>query len=210
MGQAVDTLIADLSSQASVRKLAAEALGRYPRIDILVNNAGAMYTHPAAEPRRHRVDLGGQSPGAILAHRPAARSAARECAGTHHHHRVGCPWWRDDSLRRSRRGALLSKLRPLRRDQACQHPLHQRAGAAPRGQWRDGQLLPSRVVATGFNRNNGLLMRLGMALLRPFSRSSEQGRGDPGMARRIARGCRRQRRLFRRSATNDAEPRRTG
>src|SRR4051794_1206077 len=40
----VDVLISDLASQASVRSLAAEALGRYPRIDILINNAGAMYT----------------------------------------------------------------------------------------------------------------------------------------------------------------------
>ena len=39
----VDILSADLSSMAAVRKCAAEALSRYPRIDILVNNAGAMY-----------------------------------------------------------------------------------------------------------------------------------------------------------------------
>src|SRR5262245_40889022 len=38
------TLIADLSSQAAVRRLAAEVLARYPRLDILVNNAGAMHT----------------------------------------------------------------------------------------------------------------------------------------------------------------------
>ena len=43
MGATVDTFIADLSSQASVRKLAGEVLGRYPRLDVLINNAGAMY-----------------------------------------------------------------------------------------------------------------------------------------------------------------------
>ena len=37
------TFIADLSSQASVRRLAAEVLARYPKLDVLVNNAGAMY-----------------------------------------------------------------------------------------------------------------------------------------------------------------------
>jgi NAD(P)-dependent dehydrogenase (short-subunit alcohol dehydrogenase family) len=41
-GTPPDLLIADLSSQASVRKLAAEVLARYPRIDVLVNNAGVM------------------------------------------------------------------------------------------------------------------------------------------------------------------------
>ena len=39
----VTTFVADLSSQAAVRKLAAEVLARCPRLDVLVNNAGAMY-----------------------------------------------------------------------------------------------------------------------------------------------------------------------
>jgi NAD(P)-dependent dehydrogenase (short-subunit alcohol dehydrogenase family) len=42
-GATVATFIADLSSQASVRGLAAEVLARYPKLDVLVNNAGAMY-----------------------------------------------------------------------------------------------------------------------------------------------------------------------
>ena len=32
-----------------------------------------------------------------------------------------------------------------------------------------------RLVATGFNRNNGLLMDLGMTILRPVSRSPKKG-----------------------------------
>jgi NAD(P)-dependent dehydrogenase (short-subunit alcohol dehydrogenase family) len=39
----VDFLIADLSSQSEIRRLAAEFLGRYPRLDVLINNAGAMF-----------------------------------------------------------------------------------------------------------------------------------------------------------------------
>ena len=42
--QPVEVLIADLVSQHSVRSLADEILGRYPRIDVLINNAGAMFT----------------------------------------------------------------------------------------------------------------------------------------------------------------------
>ena len=42
-GATVATFIADLSSQASVRRLAAEVLARYPKLDVLVNNAGAMH-----------------------------------------------------------------------------------------------------------------------------------------------------------------------
>ena len=43
-GAEVDVLNADLSSQASVRALAADALKRYPQIHVLINNAGAVYT----------------------------------------------------------------------------------------------------------------------------------------------------------------------
>jgi NAD(P)-dependent dehydrogenase (short-subunit alcohol dehydrogenase family) len=39
----ITTFVADLSSQADVSNLAAEVLARCPRLDVLVNNAGAMY-----------------------------------------------------------------------------------------------------------------------------------------------------------------------
>ena len=42
-GAMVATFISDLSSQASVRRLAAEVLAHCPRLDVLVNNAGAVY-----------------------------------------------------------------------------------------------------------------------------------------------------------------------
>jgi NAD(P)-dependent dehydrogenase (short-subunit alcohol dehydrogenase family) len=47
----VEYLLADLSSQAEVRRLAEEVKGRYPRLDELINNAGAMFA-----PRRESVD----------------------------------------------------------------------------------------------------------------------------------------------------------
>jgi NAD(P)-dependent dehydrogenase (short-subunit alcohol dehydrogenase family) len=43
-GVTVGMLVADLSSQAGVRKLAQDIRERYPTLDVLVNNAGAMYT----------------------------------------------------------------------------------------------------------------------------------------------------------------------
>ena len=42
-GATVDVLLADLSSQADVRRLAGEFLSRHDRLDVLVNNAGALF-----------------------------------------------------------------------------------------------------------------------------------------------------------------------
>jgi hypothetical protein len=38
------------------------------------------------------------------------------------------------------------------------------------------------LVATGFNRNNGLLMNLGMTIVKPVSRSPEKGAESLGPA----------------------------
>ncbi len=42
-GGQVDVFVADLSSQAEVRRLADEVLDRLPRIDVLVNNVGGYW-----------------------------------------------------------------------------------------------------------------------------------------------------------------------
>jgi len=47
----VEFLVADLSSQAEIRRLAREFLERYPRLDVLVNIAGALFAQ-----RRESVD----------------------------------------------------------------------------------------------------------------------------------------------------------
>src|SRR5262249_27641182 len=48
---AVEFLVADLSSQAEIRRLAGEFLARHRRLDVLVNNAGAVFAQ-----RRESVD----------------------------------------------------------------------------------------------------------------------------------------------------------
>jgi NAD(P)-dependent dehydrogenase (short-subunit alcohol dehydrogenase family) len=45
---AVDAFAADLSSQAEVRRLAADVLAAYPRLDVLINNAGGFWAHRRA------------------------------------------------------------------------------------------------------------------------------------------------------------------
>jgi len=44
-GSAVDAFAADMSSQAEVRRMAAEVLAAYPRIDVLLNNVGGFWSH---------------------------------------------------------------------------------------------------------------------------------------------------------------------
>ena len=47
----VDVFVADLASQADVRRLADEVKAKYPRLDVLLNNAGGLFA-----PRRESVD----------------------------------------------------------------------------------------------------------------------------------------------------------
>ena len=42
---AVDVFVADMSSQAEVRRLAEEVLATYPRLDVLLNNVGGFWAH---------------------------------------------------------------------------------------------------------------------------------------------------------------------
>ncbi|HEY5483463.1 MAG TPA: SDR family NAD(P)-dependent oxidoreductase, partial [Propionibacteriaceae bacterium] len=56
---AVDALAADLSSQAEVRRLAADVLDAYPRLDVLVNNVGGSWAtrHVTADGLEHTFAL---------------------------------------------------------------------------------------------------------------------------------------------------------
>ena len=42
---AIDIFVADMSSQADVRRLAGEVLATYPRLDVLLNNVGGFWAH---------------------------------------------------------------------------------------------------------------------------------------------------------------------
>ncbi len=55
----VDVFVADLSSQADVRRLAGEVLDSYPRLDVLVNNVGGFWAnrHVTADGLEHTFAL---------------------------------------------------------------------------------------------------------------------------------------------------------
>ena len=173
--QVVHTLIADLSSQASVRKLAAEVIGRYPRLDILINNAGAMYTPRQLSPDGIELTwavnhlapflltgllldrLRASAPARIITTASAAHGGATipfDDLGAERSYRSFGRYGETKLANILFTSELAQRLQGSGVTANCFHP---------------------GVVATGFNRNNGLLMRLGMALLLPFSRNSEQG-----------------------------------
>jgi len=173
----VDVLLADLSSQASVRELAAEALHRYQRIDVLVNNAGAMYSRRQLTPDGIELTwaVNHLAPFLLtttLLDRIKESAPARIITTASDAHEGHAIPFDDLGAERSygKRGFarygetklanILFTVELARRVQGtgvtanCFHP---------------------GMVATGFNRNNGALMSGVMTLIRPFSRSPTKG-----------------------------------
>ncbi|MBO0682917.1 MAG: SDR family oxidoreductase [Candidatus Dormibacteraeota bacterium] len=175
----VDVLVADLASQASVRALAAEALERYPKLEVLVNNAGAVHA------RRQLTADGVEMTWAVnhlapflltnlLLDRLRESAPARivtTSSDAHAGARGGIPFddlsgersWAARGFRRygeSKLANILFTVELARRLEGtgvtanCFHP---------------------GFVASGFNHNNGALMRVGMNLARPFQRTPEKG-----------------------------------
>jgi NAD(P)-dependent dehydrogenase (short-subunit alcohol dehydrogenase family) len=171
----VDTFIADLSSQAAVRKLAAQVLARYARLDVLINNAGAMFTS-----RRVTADgieltwaINHLAPfllTALLLDRLKSSGAFRVITtASDAHHGAEIPF--DDLNAEKRYSGFVrykqSKLANILFTSELARRLE--AGAGTCASFHPG------LVASGFNRNNGLLMDLAMTLLWPVSRSVEKG-----------------------------------
>ncbi|HLQ62902.1 MAG TPA: SDR family oxidoreductase [Candidatus Acidoferrales bacterium] len=176
-GARVDVLLADLASQAAVRRLAAEARDRYPRLDVLVNNAGAMnarreMTADGIE-RTWAVNhlapfvltnllldrLRESAPARVITTSSAAHLGARipfdDLDGEGGYGPIGLGRYGETKLANILFTIELARrLEGSRVTANCFHP---------------------GFVASGFNQNNGTLLAVAMALVRPFSRTPEQG-----------------------------------
>jgi NAD(P)-dependent dehydrogenase (short-subunit alcohol dehydrogenase family) len=174
-GATVATFVADLSSQASVRTLAAEVLARYPTVDVLINNAGAM--HGARQLTKDGIELtwalNHLAPfllTTLLLDLMKARAPARIIITASAAHQGARIPFEDLNAERSYRGfgrygetklanilftaELARRLEGSGVTANCYHP---------------------GLVATGFNRHNGLLMELGMTALKLVARSPQMG-----------------------------------
>ncbi len=175
-GTTVDVLMADLASQAAVRRLASEVLERYPRLDVLVNNAGAMYTKRQVSPDGIELTwaLNHLAPfllTTLLQERIEASAPARIVTTSSDAHKGAQIPFDDLDAERSYRGWTRygqTKLANI----LFTSELARRLGASS---GVTANCFHPGVVATGFNRNNGSLMRAGMTAVRPFSRTPEEG-----------------------------------
>jgi NAD(P)-dependent dehydrogenase (short-subunit alcohol dehydrogenase family) len=174
-GTQVDVFMADLASQAAVRDLAGEVSERYPRLDALVNNAGAVYFRRRLSPDGIELTwaLNHLAPfllTELLLERLTASTPARIVTTSSDAHQGTTIPFDDLNAEHGYRGFRRygqTKLANI----LFTSELARRLGDAD----VTATCFHPGLVATGFNRNNGAFMRFGMTVVRPFSRTPEQG-----------------------------------
>ena len=174
-GATVATFVADLSSQASVRTLAAEVLARCPRLDVLINNAGAM--HGTRQLTKDGIELtwavNHLAPfllTTLLFDRLKASAPARIITTASDAHQGARIPFEDLNAERSYRGFGRygeTKLANILFTAELARRLE--GSGVTANSYHPG------LVATGFNRHNGLLMDLGMTALKLVARSPQTG-----------------------------------
>jgi NAD(P)-dependent dehydrogenase (short-subunit alcohol dehydrogenase family) len=174
---AVDVLFADLSSQASVRRLAEQALAKYPRIQVLINNAGAIYRRRQLSPDGIELTwaVNHLAPfllTTLLLDRLKASAPARIITTSSDAHKGARIPFDDLAGERSWSGMGFARYGETKLANIL---FTVELAARLSGTGVTANSFHPGFVATGFNRNNGPLMRVGMALSRPFARSPQKG-----------------------------------
>jgi NAD(P)-dependent dehydrogenase (short-subunit alcohol dehydrogenase family) len=176
-GRTADVLMADLSSQASVRRLAAEVQERYPRVEALVNNAGAInasrqVTEEGFELTWAVNHLAPFLLTTLLLDRIKASAPARIVTTSSDAHQAARIPFEDVGAERSYRARGFARYGETKLANIL---FTVELARRLEGSGVSAFSFHPGFVATGFNRNNGLLMRWGMNLTRPFARSPAKG-----------------------------------
>ena len=176
-GSIPDVMLADLASQSSIRQLAAELLARYPRIQVLVNNAGAIYAQRqmTADGVELTWAVNHLAPflltNLVLDRMKTSRPARIVTTSSGAHEGARIPF--DDlNAQRSWGGAGFTRYGETKLANIL---FTAELARRLEGTGVTANAFHPGFVATGFNRNNGVLMRLGMAISRPFARSPQKG-----------------------------------
>jgi retinol dehydrogenase 14 len=175
-GGHLDAFVADMSSQAEVRRLADEVLGTLPRIDVLVNNVGGYWDtrHVTADGLERTFALNHLAPFLLtnlLLERLRESAPARVVTVSSGAHTMGRIDFDDLGGERSYSGMRAysqSKLANL----LFTYELARRLGASE----VTANALHPGMVRTGFGAEDaGTLQRLFTPLMRPFMKSPTQG-----------------------------------
>jgi len=176
-GSAPDVTLADLASQSSIRQLAVELLARYPRIQVLVNNAGAIYGRwqMSADGIELTWAVDHLAPflltNLLLDRLKASHPARIVTTSSGAHERARIPF--DDlNAERSWGGAGFTRYGETKLANIL---FTAELARRLEGTGVTANAFHPGFVATGFNRNNGVMMRIGMAISRPFARSPQKG-----------------------------------
>ena len=97
----VELMVADLESQAQIRKLAADFLATKKPLHVLMNNAGMFNMKRKIDQRRPRRSLRGEPSRLFYADAAAARPHQGERARAYHQCLIRSAPTSDDKLRRS-------------------------------------------------------------------------------------------------------------
>jgi retinol dehydrogenase 14 len=179
-GGRVDVFVADMSSQAEVRRLAAEVLQALPRIEVLVNNVGGYWDsrHVTIDGLERTFALNHLAPFLLtnlLLARLRASVPARVVTVSSGAHTMGRIDFDDLQGERSYSGMRAysqSKLANI----LFTFELARRLGT---GGVTANALHPG-MVRTGFGaEDSGTLQRIGTPLMRPFMKTPAQGAATP-------------------------------
>lgn len=175
-----DVFEADLTSQASIRDMTTDVAERAPVIDVLVNNAGAIYgTHQlSAEGIELTWALNVVAPYLITRLLAGRLAVGARVIGTasDEHEKAKRIDFDDLSGERFFSGSARLAGGSLRRYGETKLALILLSGElARRMPAIHTYTFEPGLVATGFNTNNGRLMKLMMAMTKPFARTPEQG-----------------------------------
>ncbi|TDF94814.1 SDR family NAD(P)-dependent oxidoreductase [Paenibacillus piri] len=181
----VDIFMADMASQQSIRKAAADILERWPQIHILVNNAGAMFIE-----RRLTADdiemtwaVNHLAPFLLtnlLLDRLKECGRGRIITTASHGHRMAGKGIRFDDLGAEKLyrfpGNVLggANLR-YGETKLANIMFTNELGRKLEGTGLTAACFDPGLVSTNFNQDNGRLARMTMAVMKWFSRSPEKG-----------------------------------
>ncbi|WP_427894497.1 SDR family NAD(P)-dependent oxidoreductase [Kribbella sp. GL6] len=179
LGEA-DVFEADLTSQASIRKMIGDVTGRAPAIDVLVNNAGAIFGTHQVSPEGIELTwaLNVVAPYLITTQLATHLAPGARVIGTasDEHEKAKRIDFGDLGGERYFTGPARLAGGSLRRYGETKLALILLSGElARRLPTIHTYTFEPGLVATGFNTNNGRLMKLMMAMTKPFARTPEQG-----------------------------------